>query len=284
MNRPPLLKTSKRALAIVAMATAVSCSAPSHSATTNTPSSDSLTFFATTETQNLVTELTTAYAEVDTSQTLQTRTGSYRSLIAQLLAVDASVGNTPYMITSHLADETLWAAPIAQDGLAVIVNRANPVQALSLDDLRAIYQGRVGNWQVVGGADIPMTVVSRETGSATHAEFTRMVMGQRPVTRAARLVSSDEGMLQVIAATPGSIGYVSLANVDERVSTLSIDGVVPTLTTVGDNTYPLRSTIYVAGLVEPTGVYRAFIAWVQSPAGQAIIGQRYSPLITLPIE
>ena len=69
-----------------------------------------------------------------------------------------------------------------------------------------------------------------------------------------------------------------MSYIDANVKALSIDGVKPTLTTVYDNTYPLRSNLYVVGLSEPQNVYRDFIGWIQTPEGQEIVGLHYAPL------
>ena len=73
-----------------------------------------------------------------------------------------------------------------------------------------------------------------------------------------------------------------MSYVDNQVRALTIDGVAPTLENVTNNTYPLRCTIYVVGQREPDGDYRAFIGWIQSPAGQAVVARRYAPLLGAP--
>lgn len=108
-------------------------------------------------------------------------------------------------------------------------------------------------------------------------------MGSRQTTFAARIAPSNLDMVSAVAQTPGGIGYVSLAFVDPRVRAVPIAGVECTLATVRDNTYPLRTTLFVVGLEEPEGLYREFIGWTQSAAGQAVVARRYSPLIAAPV-
>ena len=72
---------------------------------------------------------------------------------------------------------------------------------------------------------------------------------------------------------------------NESVRALTLDGAAPTLDNVYENVYPLRSIIYVTGRQEPSAEdeleqhYRAFIGWVQSPEGQALVAQHYAPLL-----
>src|SRR5262249_20584057 len=169
--------------------------------------------------------------------------------------------------------------PIGQDGIAVIVNPANVPDGLSTNQLRSIYLGHVSNWSQVGGEDRAITVMSREDGSGTRAEFERLVMGARQTTQSAQIAPSSAAMVESIAKVKGSIGYVSMSYVDERVSALAIDDIEPTLDNVYNNVYPLRSTLYVIGLAEPEDDYRNFIYWIQSPPGQTIVAQHYAPLL-----
>jgi phosphate transport system substrate-binding protein len=67
---------------------------------------------------------------------------------------------------------------VAIDALAVIVNQANSVDELTIDQIADIFTGRVTNWQEVGGNDAPIILVSRETNSGTHVYFLEEVLRQ----------------------------------------------------------------------------------------------------------
>jgi phosphate transport system substrate-binding protein len=188
--------------------------------------------------------------------------------------------NTSYFLTNHLpADSPLWAAPAGQDGIAVIAHPENPIAGLTTEQLRRIYQGRIINWSEVGGQDLAITVISREEGADTRAEFERLVMGNRRTTQSAEIAPSSEAVVISAGREPGGIGYVSMSYLDTTVKAFTIDDIAPTLDNVYDNAYPLRSTLFIAGLEEPVDEYRAFIAWVQSPEGQAVVARKYAPLL-----
>ncbi|MBC8099724.1 MAG: substrate-binding domain-containing protein [Armatimonadetes bacterium] len=269
----------KRTLVIVAFTTLMGCSpSPSLPATMPQASTHPLRLYSTSAVLPLVTDLTATYGDLNV--TFETRTANFRAALNSLLLEG---NDSPYLITTHLPPPEsvavrLWAAPLAQDGIAVIVNPANPLRNLTLDQLRAVYQGRHPAWRALGGGDDPLVVFSQEDGSDTRAEFERLVMGQRRVTLGARLVTSSAAMLEAVAATPGGIGYVSLAALDTRVRALTLDGIAPTQANVAQQLYPLRSTVFAVGLAEPAGAYRAFFGWVQSPAGQAVVAQHYAAL------
>lgn len=269
------MRHTKRAIAIVAF-TLVSCSSQIVPAATPPPTLTALRLYSTTATVPLMLDLTSAYTRSSPAIVFDTVSSSYQNALDRVMVLDA-----PYFITNHLPiDSPLWAAPIGQDGIAVIVHRDNLVGGLTLAQVRDVYQGRLTNWRELGGSDLPILVVSREEGSGTRAEFEQQVMGLRATTPTAQIAPSSADVVRSVAAQPGSIGYVSLSYVDGSVRALALEGVAAALANVGANLYPLRSLILIAGLEEPMGDFRAFIGWVQSPAGQAVVAQRYAPLNT----
>lgn len=264
---------TQRALAIVAF-TLVSCSNQMLPASTPTSDAIVLRLYATTPTIPLVNELTRSYAQTYPAINFELTTGNYALMLEEVTQnVEA------YMLTNYLPLESLpWAAPIGQDGIALIVHPDNPVTDLTIEQVRSIYQGRITNWADLGGADVEITVISREEGSGTRAEFERQVMGERRTTRTAEIAPNSAAVVVSVERKVGGIGYVSMSYVDTTVRALVLDSTTPTLDNVFANTYPLRATLFIGGQVEPEGDMRAFIAWVQSPAGQAIIARHYAPL------
>jgi phosphate transport system substrate-binding protein len=267
----------KRTLAIAAFAL-VSCSTQVLPASTPTPLTTPLRLYATTAAAPLIQDLITRYIEIAPNVRFETLVGDYEALLRVTLSdTDA------YLLVCYLpADSDLWAAPLGQDGLAIITHPDTGLRDLTSDQLRRIYQGQITRWSELGGEDIPLIVISREDGSGTRAAFEHLVMGDRITALSAQVVSSSAAMVASVAQQPGSIGYVSMSYVDDRVRALRIDGSTLSADTVLDNTYPLRSTIYLVGAAEPQDeAYRYFIAWIQSMEGQAIVGAHYAPLLRL---
>lgn len=265
----------RRSLVMVTFAL-VSCSAPVVPASTPTNGALTLRVYATTATLPLLTELTTEYTQAHSPVVFETLTGNFQAMMEQIRADDSA-----YLLTNHLPEaEVSLAWPVGQDGIAVIVNDQNPMTTLSSQQLRNIYLGHVANWSEVGSFTEDMIVLSREDGSGTRAEFEKLLMGERLTTQSAQIAPSSEAMMSSVAALPGAIGYVSMGHLDSAVQPAAIDGVLPTPATVFDNTYPLRSTLYVIGFSEPEEAYREFIGWIQTPEGQRIVGLHYAPLPT----
>lgn len=254
--------------------TLASCSSPVIPASTPTSDVITLRLYANTATVPLVNDLTSEYMRSQSGFNFDIKTGNHQAILKRLLE-----GETSYFISNHLdSDSELWAAPIGQDGIAVIVHPDNPTSSLTTDQLRQIYQGQISSWGEVGGQEEDIVVISREDDSGTRAEFEQLVMGNRRTTQSAQIAPSSAAMVESVTSTPGGIGYVSMSYVDSSVRALTINGVEPTRGNVFNNTYPLRTTLFVIGLEEPETDYRAFIAWIQIPAGQAVVARKYAPL------
>ncbi|MFN8372880.1 MAG: phosphate ABC transporter substrate-binding protein [Anaerolineae bacterium] len=266
------MRRAKRALAIITF-TLVSCSSQVIPASTPATPPTTLLLYGTTATLPLIQDLTSAYSLTHPNLIFETQVASYESLVERVMRLEI-----PYFVSTYLPiDSPLLGYPIGQDGIAVIVHPDNPVTALTTEQVRRIYEGEIVNWREVGGSDLPIEVVSREDGSGTRREFESQVMGERQTTLLARLAPTSAAMVTSVAALRGGIGYVSISYLDDRVRALRLDDVEATQANVANNTYPLRSIIYVVGVEEPVTDYRAFIAWMQSPEGQAVVAQHYAP-------
>jgi phosphate transport system substrate-binding protein len=273
-----LVSLPRRALLIAAFTTLVGCSARALPVTAPGTPENPLRIMATTSALPLVMEAAASYS--DPELTLEVRSGNYRQVIDAL-----RLGEAHLIFTTHLdgADaRTLWAAPVAQDAIALIVHPDNLIESLTLTQILQAFQGRIATWAELGGDSLPLLVVSREDGSGIRAEFEQAVMGRRQTTGAALNASSSRGVLQAVAENPGALGYVSLAAADNTVRVLAVNGVQPTMESIGDNSYPLRSTVFVAGTVPPVGAPLAFIGWMQSLDGQAAFGRLYQPVLATP--
>ena len=172
----------------------------------------------------------------------------------------------------------LWWTAIAQDGIALVVHPQNAVEGLTLPQARDIFFGRILDWEEIGGTSGEIVVVSREDGSGTREVFEEMVMGEKRVTLTAIAMPSSEAVVEYVARHPTAIGYVSMSYLSPQVKALPVEGVSPTPEDVQSGAYPLTHPLYLLTGQEPTGEVKAFIEFALSPAGQAIVGQRYGRL------
>ncbi len=176
------------------------------------------------------------------------------------------------------AEKGLNEIPIAVDGIVIIVNRANPVQGLTIEQARDVFAGRVKNWRELGGPKRPITVISREDGSGTRSSFEEKVMTgaakqPEPVAADALVQDSNGAVREIVADDPDAVGYISFGLVDERVHPLSLDSVAPSEPSIRLGTYPVTRQFLFLTRHEPTGRTREFIDYVLSPEGQQVLVQ-----------
>ena len=179
-------------------------------------------------------------------------------------------------IDSQSGQRLLVASEITQDAVAVIVQQSNPLQSITLYQLRDVFEGRVSNWQQLGGQDSGIRVISREDGSGTRTVFEELVMRDRRVTPTAVIMPSSEAVRQQVAEHSGAIGYLSLGYLDAQTRALAIDGIRPARQTVADGSYPIVRPFLLVSLPNAKPDVEAFTQFVRSPAGQAIVNRSFA--------
>ncbi|PKL58138.1 MAG: phosphate-binding protein [Methanomicrobiales archaeon HGW-Methanomicrobiales-5] len=171
--------------------------------------------------------------------------------------------------------------PVAQDGIAVIVNPANTIQYITLDQAKDIYLGKITKWTEIPGANVPNTnnqivIIGRDSASGTRSYFDESVLLKATPTNKMLEKNSNGAVLQTVAQTPGSIGYVSIGFVSKDVKALPIwynaqKIVAPNLDTVKTRTYPVSRELYIITNGPATGLTSDFIKYILSAAGQKIV-------------
>jgi phosphate transport system substrate-binding protein len=168
-------------------------------------------------------------------------------------------------------EQNLWHVEIARDGLALIVNPANSVGALTLAQARQIYSGEIRDWDAFGGSHARIHVVAREDGSGTRSAFESLVMGTIPITTSAIVQDSNGAVRQVVASDPNAVGFLSLGLVDHTVKALDLDAVKATRQDVINGTYKLARPFLFVSKGEPQGQAKDFIEFTLSEAGKTIL-------------
>jgi len=170
---------------------------------------------------------------------------------------------------------------VAQDGIAVVVNPVNTIQFITLDQIRNIYLGKITKWSEITGADVPGTnnqivVIGRDSASGTRTYFDETVLLKATPTRQMLEKNSNGAVLQTVAQTPGSIGYISIGFVTKDVKALPIwynaNRIIPaSIDNVKTKTYPISRDLYVITNGQPSGLAGDFIQYILSPEGQKIV-------------
>ncbi len=134
---------------------------------------------------------------------------------------------------------------VALDGLPILVHPSNPVQDLTIEQIRKIYIGEITNWKDVGGADAPIVFISRDTNSGTYETFETMVMNKQKIHESCEYVGSNGAVRQRVQSTPNAIGYAGLGFVDKTVKALKVNGIYPSQETVQTGEYPIARPLFM---------------------------------------
>ena len=168
---------------------------------------------------------------------------------------------------------------IAKDGIAVVVNPANPVNNLTMEQIKSVFSGEVTNWKDLGGSDAPITVVIREDGSGTRGAFEEIVLGKDVKFTDKAIIQNTTGALRTtVAGTPDAIGFISLGALNDKVKALKVNGVHISKENVLNNSYKVARPFIYMTKEEPTGLIKLFIDFVLSAEGQKIVERDFIPV------
>jgi len=177
---------------------------------------------------------------------------------------------------------------VAKDGIAVIVNQKNPVNALTLEQLQKIFTGASTNWKQFGGPDQEIVILSRESNSGTYVFFQERVLNKKDYAPSAKLMPATSSIVQSVSSSEGAIGYAGLGYALEAEGKVKIllvkkdsssPEVSPSLKTVQDGTYPISRPLQLYTKGDPPGTVKEFIDFSLSPAGQKIVKETgYIPI------
>jgi len=172
---------------------------------------------------------------------------------------------------------------VALDGLAVVVNPANPIGRLTVDQLAAIFTGRITNWKDVGGRNEKIVVLSREVNSGTHVYFKEHVLrkgdpnGKEEFAPGALMLSSSQAIADEVAGNPDAIGYYGMGYISAKQNPVAIgkdeksEFVKPVIEHVLNGEYPISRPLFLYTNGSPQGLVKKFIDFVLSKEGQDIV-------------
>src|SRR5437762_4883139 len=163
---------------------------------------------------------------------------------------------------------------VAYDGIAVIVNSANPVKSLTKKQVEQIFTGEATDWSAVGGSGGKISVYTRNTSSGTYSDFKELAMKKRDYAPGSQKMAGNEQIASEVGKNPAGIGYVGMAYTKAGgVKVVSIDGATPSIQSVQNHSYPYwRPTFYYTN-GEPGGVAKTFVHFTLSSVAHKIVTQ-----------
>jgi phosphate transport system substrate-binding protein len=174
---------------------------------------------------------------------------------------------------------------VALDGLCIYVNGSNPINELSLDQLKKIFTGKITNWKDVGGADVPITTYSRENSSGTYEFFKEHVLAGQDFTARTQTMQGTAALLQSVSRDPNAIGYGGAAygHVAKALKVKKGAGspaIEPSEVNVVNGQYPIWRYLYnYLNPEKDKGEIADYLNWIRSPTGQKIVKEvGYYPL------
>lgn len=237
--------------------------------------------------QPLIEALAEQYSAQHSGQFINVQGGGSGTGLSQIQEGAVQMGNSDLFAEEKagIKADKLVDHKVAVVGITPVINKKIGVKNLSLTQLAKIFSGEITNWQQVGGPDQEVVLVNRAQGSGTRSTFEQWVMGNRK-TKPAQEQDSTGMVRSIVANTPGAISYLAFSYVDHTVATLKLDGVAPDDQNVMNNTWPIWSYEHVYTKGQPTGLTKAFLAYVLSDEVQnkQVSKMGYIPVAQMQVE
>ncbi len=165
----------------------------------------------------------------------------------------------------------------AKDGLSVFLNKGNVVSELTVEQLGAIFSGKISNWKQVGGADAKIQLYGRESSSGTFEFFKEHVV-KTDFSPRCQTLPGTAAIVNAVKKDKYSIGYGGAAYAEDvKDCKVKKDakskGVLPTAATIKNKTYPISRYLYMYMKSKPTGETKKFIDWILGSEGQKMIAK-----------
>jgi len=160
---------------------------------------------------------------------------------------------------------------VAIDALTPVVHPTNPVANLTIEQLSLIYQGKIRNWKEVGGKDMQIVVISRDTSSGTYESWQEKILHKEKVTPRAQLQASSGAIVQAISKNRYAIGYIGIGYLNQSVKAVTVNGVVANEANALKGTYPVARPLYYYTNGQPKGVVAEYVKFVAGTEGQKIV-------------
>jgi phosphate transport system substrate-binding protein len=165
------------------------------------------------------------------------------------------------------------AFAVAMDGVCIVVHPSNPVNGLTTEQVRDIYLGKTTNWSQLGGPDLPIVAISRDTSSGTYDTFESFIMKGQKMASAIEYVSTNPQASARVKNTRGAIGYVGFGFVQQGLKALTLDGITPTRQTILTGKYPVSRPLFMFTNGYPTlgSMTHKFVTFYLTERGQEIV-------------
>lgn len=201
-------------------------------------------------------------------------------------AGDADLGGScrPALPDRFATEQSVRLTRIGWDALVFITHPSNPVDSLTLEQAKAVLQGRIDNWQTLGGPDQRLIAVFRSQVPEHGGKYsgvghmTRVMLFGDPeydFTEKAIFFRHSAEVEEAIENIPYAFGVTGVSSaLKRRVKILRLNGVEPSQQQIASARYPLFRPLYLATRGAPQGEVADFIHWLTGEAGQQVVAQQ----------
>ncbi len=240
------------------------------------------------------------YMEKNPDVSIQVTGGGSGTGIAALINGTTDIANSSRAIKTSEVDKAKQAGyypeefKVALDSLAVVVNKANPINELTLKQLMGIYTGRVNNWSELGGENKPILRYCRESNSGTYVFFKEHVLKNQDYAADCQTMPGTSAVNNAVSKDAGGVGYggaayflneknIKIISVKKDEKSEAVNPVKPDgkldYEAAWTHRYPIARYLYMYTGFKPKGKTKAYIDWILSPDGQKVVEEvGYIPL------
>ncbi|MES2309143.1 MAG: phosphate ABC transporter substrate-binding protein [Verrucomicrobiota bacterium] len=228
----------------------------------------------------LVPQLAEAFKAKNTGTTFEIAAEGSTTGIAAIIDGTADIGMAsrrakPTELSAGMAKGvSMKPTVVCYDGIAIVLNSANPIKNLTRKQIEQIFTGDVTDWSAVGGTPGVISIYTRNTSSGTYSEFKELAMKKRDYSASSQKMAGNEQIVAEVSKNKNGIGYVGMAySKAVGVKVALVDGASLSKEAVQKKSYPYaRPTFYYTN-GEPTGLAAKFIAFTLSSEGGKIVDQ-----------
>jgi phosphate transport system substrate-binding protein len=225
-----------------------------------------------TSVQPVAEKLVTEYLKTHSNVSINVQGGGSGLGIRSTQQKIASIGMSSVDLSSD-EESNMSKLVLGSDGIVVCVNPSNPINDLSTEQLRNVFNGKISNWKDLGGSDSEIHVFSREDGSGTRQTFDSVVLNKTRLKSDSIIQGSTKAIEQSVSSDKDAIGYISYISIKDDVKALSVDGITISVDSISNKSYELISPFLFLIHDKEDKYVKDFLLWVFSPEGIEIIKQ-----------